>query len=281
MQVSFWSNYERSGVSSNIAATGVMLSHIYPCRIVLIEDHVSSKSLDKILIGSRFETRSKGERLLGVAENMTDFYGFSGRTLTNRNVHMKETSGRRINIIEDSLYYITHNPMVEHTEADFDMYVRLTKAMSETTRNGEMLFIDAHSGFGLTSKIVLDASDLIVVNLRQDEGVIEDFLKNYSSIAYKCIFILESYKSIPWLHKREIAFKYGLDEKKIAVISYNSDFEMAVLKGRVADFVLDNYKCRQQSSNYTFIHDLKYAANLIMHNILVAQRYRGGMANYI
>ena len=281
MQISFWSNYERSGVSSNIAAIGVMLSHIYPCRIVLMEDHVSNKSLDKILIGNRFENYNYAGNFSMVAETIGSFYGTSDKKSLKRDVYFRETGGRRISILEDNLSYISHDPVVDQQGGDFDMYVRLTKAMSEASRNGEMLLIDAHSGFGLTSKIVLDASDLIVVNLRQDEGVIEDFLKNYSSITYKCVFLLGSYKSIPWLHKREIAMKYGLDEKKIAVIPYNSDFEMAVLKGRVADFIIDNYKCRQQSPDYGFIHDLKYATNLIMHNILITQRYKGGMANYI
>lgn len=281
MQISFWSNCEKSGVSSNIAAIGVMLAHIYPCRIVLMEDHVSSKSLDKILIGNHFESRNNEGRVPMVAETMGEYYGTREKKAMGKDVYFRETGSRRISILEDNLSYITQNPIMEQQKTDFDMYVRLTKTMSEASRNGEMLMIDAHSGFGLNSKIVLDASDLIVVNLRQDEDVIKDFLKNYSSIVYKCVFLLGSYKSIPWLHKREIAIKYGFDEKRMAVISYNSDFEMAVLKGRVADFVMDNYKCRQQSHNYSFIHDLKYAANLIMHNILVAQRYKGGIGNYI
>lgn len=55
MVVSFWSNYAKSGVTTNISAISAAFSLLYPKKITLLSNHFEKRSLGYMLLGKGYD----------------------------------------------------------------------------------------------------------------------------------------------------------------------------------------------------------------------------------
>lgn len=48
MKIVFWSNYPKSGVTSNMAAMGIMFSLMFPSRVMMLTNHCKHENLGRV-----------------------------------------------------------------------------------------------------------------------------------------------------------------------------------------------------------------------------------------
>ena len=118
-------------------------------------------------------------------------------------------------------------------------------------------------GNTLSSKIILQEADLIVVNLSQNPYILEDFFENYRSLIDKSVYLLGNYTPESKYTKGYILRKYHIPRERIATIPYNVEFHDALNSGSVISFLNQNYQCKRKDENYYFIREVKRAVEMI------------------
>lgn len=170
-------------------------------------------------------------------------------------------------ILNSSLYYIPPANITNTRTFDFDLYDKVESILDIFETFADITYIDTSNGNNLSSKIILDEADLVVVNLSQNNSMIQHFFDNYSSILHKCVFIISSYKKNAKLTIHKISKTHLIDKSNIAIIPYNVEYQEAVSHGNIVEFLMRNFSCKRSHPNYIFIKEVKKAVEMIMRNI--------------
>ena len=152
-------------------------------------------------------------------------------------------------------------------KVDFDLYDKIEYILDIFETFADIIYIDTSNGNNLSSKVILDEADLVVVNLAQNNSMIQNFFDNYSSILHKCVFIISSYRKKAKLTINKISKTHLIDKSNIAMIPYNVEYHEAVSHGNIVEFLMRNFSCKRSHPNYTFIKEVKKAVEMIMRNM--------------
>ena len=128
----------------------------------------------------------------------------------------------------------------------------------------DICFIDTASHENLSTKTILEESDLIVVNLCQRQSILEDFFLNYSSLISKAVFIISNYDLHVKYSCRYIAYHYEIPVESLIAIPVNQLYQNEFISGNVISFIYKNYQCSKENPNYYFIQSIKKAAYIII-----------------
>jgi hypothetical protein len=175
-------------------------------------------------------------------------------------------------ILNSSLYYIPPRNITNTRTFDFDLYDKIESILEVFETFADIIYIDTSNGNNLSSKIILDEADLVVVNLAQDDSMIQHFFDNYSSILHKCVFIISSYRKKSKLNINKISKTHLIDKSNIAIIPYNVEYREAVSHGNIVEFLMRNFSCKRSHPNYIFIKEVKRAVEMIMRNIELSHK---------
>lgn len=262
MIVSFWSNYEKSGVTTNLSAISAAISLLYPEKITLVSNHFEKRSLGYMLLGKGYDD------LLHESLKYNNYgnNSFYLRKLLTFN-HFALLNGGAYEGMENGLYYYFQgrrfcNPILEINQFNF-----FNEIVDYLNGISDFVFIDLQSQESLSSLQLLELSDLVVVNFRQDETLIRNFFKRYSSIAGKCFFIISSYNEKGAYLKRNLVRDYRIHPERIAILPFNPEFVCGFDDGRIIPYVCNYLNCGKKSRQYRFIWFLRYAAELLMKNL--------------
>ncbi|MDF2589593.1 MAG: putative rane protein [Anaerocolumna sp.] len=171
-----------------------------------------------------------------------------------------------LEILGNSLYYIPNNEQTNKEAFDYNLYDNINHILKALESFADITYIDTSNHNSLSSKIILEEVDLVVVNLVQNSAMIEHFFRNYSSILSKCVFLIGSYHKKSDLDINKISKAHLINKSNIAAIPYNVEYQEAVLQGTVVEFFARNYSCKRKNPNYNFIHEVKKAVNMIIGN---------------
>jgi hypothetical protein len=141
-----------------------------------------------------------------------------------------------LEILDKSLYYIPNNNQTNKEAFDYNLYDNINHILKALETFADITYIDTSNQNSLSSKIILEEVDLIVVNLVQNTAMIEHFFNNYSSILSKCVFLISSYHKKSNLDINKISKSHLIDKSNIAAIPYNVEYQEAVLQGTVVEF---------------------------------------------
>ncbi len=262
MVVSFWSNYAKSGVTTNISAISAAFSLLYPKKITLLSNHFEKRSLGYMLLGKGYDDL--------LHESLKyDNYGnknFYLRKLLSYN-NFSVLNGCSYDGLENGLYYYLQVKRYCSQIYEINQFDFINETVDYLNQLSDYVFIDLQSQESLSSLQLLEASDLIVVNFRQDETLIRNFFKRYSSIAGKCFFIISSYNEKGAYLKRNLVRDYRIHPERVAVLPYNPEFVCGFDDGRIVPYVCNYLNCGKKSRQYRYIWFLRYAAELLMKNL--------------
>lgn len=262
MKIAFWSNaHEQANVSRNLAAVSVASVIRYPYTVTVLENHLRKDNL-----GWAYHGTDRSGLLREVGINYYEGGGIEGllRKIYRGNYEQAILKSYLKEIIQGHLYYIPQSGIINSELFDYEFNHNAAVLFSMLEEAVDINFIDTASYNSLSSKTILEDSDLIVVNLCQSQRYIDDFFQNYSSLIPKSVFLLGNY-SMHSIHTcKRIAHKYDLLPDNITPIPENELFDDACIQGRAVEFITGNYMCKREHPNSVFIQSIKKATAMIM-----------------
>ena len=265
MKVAFWSNAnELCSVSANLAAVSVASAIRYPYSIITMENRLSAHNLGRAYNG--------GTRAGILDEVGTNYYDGSGMEGLLRKIYRGDVRSIVLRsylkeIIYKHLYYIPQSRMLLSEIFDYELDHCMEPLFHMIEENAELCFIDTESNNNLSTKLILNEADLIVVNLCQKSSVLDDFFLHYSSLLSKSIFIISNYNTHSIYTIKQIAKLYQIPPENMIPIPVNERYRDAYLGGRVYEFISRNINCSKDNPNFYFIHSIKKASQLIIKRI--------------
>ncbi|WMJ87533.1 hypothetical protein [Anaerocolumna sp. MB42-C2] len=277
MKIAFWSSARgSSGVTSNLACISIASAIEYSYKSILIENHYQKNKLGNIL---RYQRANYSERVenyqfghIGIDYIMNQFSKGKDNYKIPDNSHVPDQDSVQIikeaslEILDNFLYYIPVSYQINQETFDYNLYGNIREILNAADGFADITYIDTSSQNNLSSKIILEEADLVVVNLVQNSFMIQYFFDNYSSILNKCVFLISNYNKNSTLNLNNISKTHSISKPNIATIPYNIEYQEAVLQGTVVEFLSRNYTCKRKSPNYAFIRDVKKAVAMIINN---------------
>ena len=264
MKIAFWSNaMEWCSVSANLAAISVAIAIRYPYTIVTLENHLCVHGL-----GKAYNDGSCAGMPAEAGTNYYDGFGMEGllRKIYRREYNIGTLKSHLSEIIKNRLYYIPQSRVIHNDLFDYEFEHCINPLFYLLDNNADVCFIDTASS-SLSTKNILDESDLIVVNLCQKTSVIEDFFLRYSSMIPKAVFIINDYDPRNILSCKQISKQYDVPIENIIVMPTCKRYREAYRGGYVHQFISRNIFCQKEDPDYLFMQMVKKAAVTIIRNV--------------
>lgn len=265
MKIAFWSNaHGKNGVTSNLACISVMEILEKQRRNLLLENHFNINNLETVLNQSMTRNRLNEYNFYnqkGIEHLIRKIH--SGFSLENGASLANAVSNSVMTFMEDRMSYLPQNYLMNQEVFDYEFNQVINPMFQLLEQFCDTVYIDTAVGSTLSSKIILEEADLIVVNLSQNPYVLEDFFEHYQSLMEKSVYLLGSYTPESKYTRRYIIRKYDIPRDKIAAIPYNVQFKDAVTSGNLISFLNKNYECGRKNENYYFIREVKKAIAMI------------------
>ncbi len=265
MKVAFWSNAsEMCTVSANLAAISVACAIRSSYSIISMENHLCNHNLGKVY--------NRGPRTNILDEVGTNYYdgsGFEGllRKIYRGDVHPGILKSYLTEIINKHLYYIPQSKIIHNEIFDYELAHCIDPLFRMIDENSDICFIDTASNNNLSTKIILEEADLIVVSLCQKSSILEDFFLNYSSLISKAVFIISQYNHHSLYTLRQIANQYNISSELLVPIPENERYDIAYRNGYVHEFISRNINCIKENPNFLFIQSIKKASHIIIKKV--------------
>ena len=262
MKIAFWSiANEKCNVSANLAAISVASVNRYPYSVVVLENRLNNLNLGKAYMGN-----TSVSLLNEVGTNYYDGGGIEGllRKIHRGAICTEVLKLHLTEIIHDHLYYIPQSRVIHSELFDYEFNHCIQTLFRLIEENSDICFIDTASSNNLSTKTILDESDLIVVNLCQDQKVLDEFFQNYSSLIPKSVFIISNYDTRAFLRRKRIAQIYEIATEDIIIIPKNISYQLAYSAGSVVEFISSNYSCLRETPDFLFLNSIKKASYIIL-----------------
>jgi hypothetical protein len=272
VKVSFWSNAnEMCTVSANLAAISVACAIRSSYSIISMENHLCSHNLGKAYNGG-----ARANILDDAGTNYYDGSGFEGllRKIYRGDSHSGILKSYITEIINQHLYYIPQSRILHNEIFDYELDHCIEPLFRMIEENTDLCFIDTASHNNLSTKIILEESDLIVINLCQKSSILDDFFLNYSSLISKAIFIISHYNHHSLYTLRQISNQYNIPAEIIIPFPDNERYENAYLNGYVHEFISRNINCDKECQNYLFAQAVKKASHIILRKMEVLAKQK-------
>ena len=265
MKVAFWSNeYEKSHAFHNFAAISIASVMSNPYTITVLENHLGRDNLGKAFFvdNDNIHARSGG----------TCFYEGGGIEGLLRRIYRGDNApsilrGYLKEVIPEHLYYIPKSGVINSELFDYEMHNNLNELLGIITNSTDICYINSSQQNHLSSKVILQEADIIVINLFQNPEYLEDFFKNYYSLIPKSIFIVGNYSPKSIMSCKRISKLYDIPIENISPIPYNEYFHIACNFGGAKEFFNSNYFCTRESAHYLFIHGVRKAVYMILKRV--------------
>lgn len=264
MKVSFWSPVRHSaGVTTNAACISALSALEKRGKSILLENHYSVRSLADILMEPE-ETeylREKGA-----------YYDRSGMEYLLKKLYSGEKGRHLVNqvltpLLFSSMNYLPQSRIVNKEVFDYEFELVHEELFYTLEKMADFVFVDTESNQNLSSNLILNDADLIVVNLTQNPAEIQFFFENYSSLKEKAVYLIGNYcPELAW-NVSKIAKEFHISYSKIGVIPMNLELQFALSQGRLLNFLNLNYYKPSGKENTYFIRYAKRAEAMVLRNI--------------
>lgn len=264
MQIACWSNIRgKSATTSNLAVISTIFAMEYKERNILIENHINMNSLENAFSGWKKHLFVKETNL---------YYQYTGLDYLIKQLHSDIQSEIIVQdvlkeILSETLYYIPQTFVHNKEVFEYELNSIITALLNLLQKSADNIWIDTAEYNNLSTKIILDQSDLVIVNLCQDPYCITDFFQNYISLCKKAIFFIGNYNGKSKYNLKNILRQYQIPKNKIGVIPYHIELRDALLSGNLLSFLSRNYECKRKDSNYKLIRELKKTTAIVKENI--------------
>lgn len=278
MQIAFFGNTRgKAGITSNMSAISTFLALEMQVRIVLFENHFNLNNIENGFIESSYDE---------FVMETPFYYHHMGIDQVMKRIDsgmeiQKVISDAAIEPVAGKLFYIPQSNTGNKEVFEYELNKILEILLRELSRFAQIVFVDTAVSDNLTTKLVLESADLIIMNLCQDPFVIADCFQRFGTIRNKCIYLLGNYDRYSRYTVKYVMRSFGIAKEKIAVIPYNTGFRDALSLGKLVPFLSRNAVCGRQDENYYFIRELKRACVIIQKAAGIERQQKEGEVDTI
>lgn len=275
MKICFWSPVRgRAGVTTNLACISALAAIGKKGKIYILENHYSTHGIGDILMEQEtvdsFREHGEYHSCYGIEYLLKRMYlGEPGEKLIHHSA---------IPLLFSSLFYIPQGRIVNKEVFNYEFRMAYEKVFQALESHSEYIFIDTETNQNLSSNIILSHSDLIVVNLPQDEEQLAVFFQENQSIQEKAVYLIGGYQEGTSCNMSYICREYKISRDRIGIIPYNLELEEAMSNGHLLQFLNRNYFQAEDRENEYLIRYAKRAVRMIQKNALrrvrEQQKYR-------
>lgn len=258
MKIAFWSNARGTcGVTSNLACISVISALMGRQKAVLLENHLHLNHLELILNQSL-------ERNL--VKEYT-YYSQIGIDQLMRRIHSGLDLERAVldcSIpITERLCYLPQNDQMNPEQFNYEFGQVVYPMLSLLEKQGYIIYFDLEQTNSLSSKIVLNEADIVVVNLCQNPAVLEDFFEQHLSLKRRAFYVVGAYSPQSATTISMIQRKYQIEPERIGRIPYSAAFANAMNQGRLVSFLKQNYREGRKGEYRKFMEEVKETTRLL------------------
>lgn len=265
VKIAFWSNaHGKNGVTSNLACISVMEILEQKRRNLLLENHFNINNLETVLNQSMSRNKLNEYNFYnqkGIEHLIRKIH--SGYSMENSDSMKNAVSNSVMTFMEDRMNYLPQNCLMNQEVFDYEFNQVVNPMFQLLEQFCDTVYIDTAVGNALSSKIILEQADLIVINLSQNPYILDDFFEHYQPLMKKSVYLLGNYTPESKYTKGYIMRKYHIPRTKIAAIPYNVQFKDAVTSGNLIAFLNEYHQCDRKNDNFYFIHEVKKAINML------------------
>lgn len=275
MKICFWSPVRgRAGVTTNMACISALAAIGKTGKIYILENHYSIHGIGDILMEQEtvdsFREHGEYHSCYGIEYLLKQMYlGEPGEKLIHHSA---------IPLLFSSLFYIPQGRIVNKEVFNYEFRMAYEKVFQALESHSEYIFIDTETNQNLSSNIILSHSDLIVVNLPQDEEQLAVFFQGNQSIQEKAVYLIGGYQEGTSCNMSHICREYKIPRDRIGIIPYNLELQEAMSNGHLLQFLNRNYFQAEDRENEYLLRYAKRAVRMIQKNALrrvrEQQKYR-------
>lgn len=187
MNVAFWSNsYNKCSVTNNMLAISLASALLLPYRILLFENYLSSDNIGSVFSSNKPVYLNEDIALYGGRISCVETLINDLNKCINNDIYISAIR----EILVDKLYYLSPNNMIHNDLYDYEMRMNIACFLGRANQYTNLQYIDTSPISSLSTKHILEISNLIIVNICPEVREINDFFLNYKSLSSKAIFII-------------------------------------------------------------------------------------------
>lgn len=269
MKIAFWSPVRTSpGVTTNMACMAGIGAMSGANRTILLENHYAARNIADIV--------------MPVEQNNTlreqaNYYGKYGLEYVLKQIY----SGRNgidvihqsaVSLLYERLMYLPQSYIVNREVFNYDFGLvreELFRCLEETA---DYVFVDTETNCNLSTSAILSEADLVVVTLRQDRKMLDDFFQDHASLREKAVYLIAAYEKDMELDLRRICYDYQISRDRIGAVPLNLELVSAAAQGRLLQFLSMNYYKTSGRENDYFMRQVKKAVIMLRDNMLRTRR---------
>lgn len=252
----FWSTLHGQACSSNMLAAAIMIALKNNVRALMTQTHYNLNNMEKPLMGKVTEK---------------EFYRDTGIDALMRCLKSAPLTEEIINnctttIVKQHLNLLVGTKQANRLIYETDTEKSILKILREAVKYYDFVFVDTNSGRGTISSAVLGQADVIVLNLKQNTDMIDNFFHgNYSIEKEKVFYLFGAYDKNSKYSIKNIRRKYkDISSKNSGIIPYNIEFADAISDGNVLRYIEKNILSDDENESYGFLYEVFESAKKIL-----------------
>lgn len=250
MKIVFFSKDDCCGGTSNMAAVSILGAMLKNMKILSLENHFGKTGIaDYYWDGHQSSIMRDGAvpyLARGCLDNLVAYFAL--RTNSKRSEVMC------VEVLERLLYYKPQDAYQKDV-FDYEFMYNLIPKLSSLESIYPYIFMDTKPRL-MSTNLLLDTADLVIVNLTQDLHNLTSFFQTYSSLKSNALFLIGKYQKNHPISLNYIRKTYELKEWQLLKVSYNPMYELALICGRLMPFLYENIGIDNKHPNYQFMRDL-------------------------
>ncbi len=250
MNVVFWSTAQgKCGTTHNMMAVALTASLLYPMKSVLIHTGTDSFVWEKnyslkrgrLYNKERYARGGAGPRGLGILSEDFSYYGAAGLDDIIESSRLKNVSENMIyeNMlkISSTSFYIPSSRRIGTGIRSDEAAMKMPDIMKRLDSLSDICFIDAKTGKDKVSWSILDAADIIVINICQNCFSMDEYGQIPQSVRNKSIYVIGRYDDNSKSGIDDIRKKFKIDKDKLGAIPYSILYSDAINAGSAVGFL--------------------------------------------
>lgn len=255
MKIAFWSPFHGTGATADLLALALVLSEKKGLRTLVTQTHFSMNNLEKPLLGNTVSGQFFSDTGLDAlmrhfkSGNVTREHAENCSIKVGNNLFL--LAGTRASSKESYENRVVQS-MVTHIISIIDRYY-------------DAVLIDTNAGINPQSLEIISECDCVVIALRQNRSMIEDFILGNFFPDRKKFYLLGSYDSSSRYSISNLRHIFKeITKKNSAVIPYNTQYMDAMSEDRVLKYVRENLDADEAFPDYRFFTGVKEAADRLI-----------------
>lgn len=264
MKLAFWSNVRgQCGTTLHTTCIAAIQAMINKEKVIMMENHDHIVNIASCM-------RNDRESNMVRESSMNNYYSYGLESLMSQFINVDIATEKSLIIKNsitfgnDMIYYLPHGYLRNMDLLDYQFGKNMGILFSCLERYFNAVYVDVFASENSSTKTILQAADVVIVNLNQNSNVIRHFFENFSSLREKAVFLIGNYYSDKYNSIEELRRKYQIPKDRIFAIPYCTEVAESGSKGCITNFIHRNY-LSPSAHNSDFIMALHEAYDGIMN----------------